>query len=214
MGSTATAAAGKAPSAARELARPPKTASRETQQKTGLSTDLSTVPSLTLEKLLAKVQPKLTQILGRYRIPSQDADDVLQETFLTLIHKWDVVRNPEAWLVVTLRNRCLIYWRNKRKHLCQAVDTAILEMLTEPEAPQQKKVELRFDLDRLIGRLPMRCRSLLRLRYSLGCSSSETAERMGYQPSSIRKVSSRCLASLTRELVEAGFCEDTFGVAS
>jgi RNA polymerase sigma-70 factor (ECF subfamily) len=161
-----------------------------------------------LEQLLRDVQPKLTQILGRYRIPAQDADDVLQETFLTLIHKWDVVRNPEAWLVVTLRNRCLIYWRNQRKHLFQAVDTAILEMLSEPVAPRQKTTELRYDLDRLINRLPSRCRSLLRLRYSLGCSSAEMAERMGYQQSSIRKVTSRCLASLTRELLQAGICQD------
>ncbi len=161
------------------------------------------------EDLLRDVQPKLVQILGRYRIPSQDADDVLQETFLTLIHKQDVVRNPEAWLIVTLRNRCLIYWRKKRKHLFQAVDTAILELLSEPEAPSQKKAELRYDLDRLVCKLPPRCRSLLRLRYGLGCSSSEVAERMGYRQSSIRKVTSRCLASLTRELLEAGFSQTT-----
>jgi RNA polymerase sigma-70 factor (ECF subfamily) len=165
-------------------------------------------PATSLEQLLREIQPKLTQILGRYRIPAQDADDVLQETFLTLIHKWDVVRNPEAWLVVTLRNRCLIYWRNKRKYLFQAVDTAILEMLSEPVAPHQKTSELRYDLDRLISRLPGRCRSLLRLRYNLGCSSAEMAERMGYQKSSIRKVTSRCLASLTRELLQAGICQD------
>lgn len=160
-----------------------------------------------LEQLLRDIQPKLTQILGRYRIPAQDADDVLQETFLTLIHKREVVRNPEAWLVVTLRNRCLIYWRKKRKHLYQAVDTAILELLSEPEAPTQRKSDLRYDLDRLIARLPPRCRSLLRLRYGLGCSSSEVAERMGYRQSSIRKVTSRCLAALTKELLQAGFTD-------
>lgn len=159
------------------------------------------------ECLLRDVQPKLVQILGRYRIPAQDADDVLQETFLTLIHKQDVVRNPEAWLIVTLRNRCLIYWRKKRKHLYQAVDTAILELLSEPEEPSQRKTDLRYDLDRLISRLPSRCRSLLRLRYGLGCSSSEVAERMGYRQSSIRKVTSRCLAAVTRELLEAGFSQ-------
>jgi RNA polymerase sigma-70 factor (ECF subfamily) len=157
-----------------------------------------------LDDLLRAVQPKLTQILARYRIPAQDADDVLQEAFLTLIHKQDVVRSPEAWLVVTLRNRCLIYWRRKRKHLFQAVDTAILELLSGAAAPGQRKADLRYDLDRLISRLPSRCRSLLRLRYGLGCSSCEVAERMGYRQSSIRKVTSRCLSALTRELVAAG----------
>jgi RNA polymerase sigma-70 factor (ECF subfamily) len=164
---------------------------------------------VSLDPLLRDVQPKLTQILARYRIPAQDADDVLQEAFLTLIHKREVVRNPEAWLIVTLRNRCLIYWRKKRKHLFQAVDTAILELLSEPSAPDQRKMELRYDLDRLISRLPARCRSLLRLRYGLGCSSCEVAERMGYRQSSIRKVTSRCLAALTRELLQAGISPAT-----
>ncbi len=162
-------------------------------------------PDLPFEEILREVQPKLTQILGRYRIPAQDADDVLQETFLTLIHKQEEVRNPEAWLVVTLRNRCLIYWRRKRRHLFQAVDAAILELLSEPEAPLQTKADLRYDLDRLVARLPNRCRSLFRLRYGLGCSSSEVAERMGYRQSSIRKVTSRCLSVLTKELLQAGF---------
>jgi RNA polymerase sigma-70 factor (ECF subfamily) len=166
---------------------------------------LTPVPApASIDSLLREVQPKLTQILARYRIPAQDADDVLQEAFLTLIHKREVVRNPEAWLVVTLRNRCLIYWRKKRKHLYQAVDTAILELLSAPTAPGQRKTELRYDLDRLISRLPPRCRSLLRLRYGLGCSSCEVAERMGYRQSSVRKVTSRCLAALTRELLAAG----------
>lgn len=162
-----------------------------------------------LEELLRDIQPKLAQILGRYRIPAQDADDVLQETFLTLIHKREVVRNPEAWLVVTLRNRCLIYWRKKRKNLYQAVDTAILELLSEPEAPSQGKSELRYDLDRLIAKLPDRCKNLLRLRYGLGCSSAEVAEQMGYRQSSIRKVTSRCLAALTKELMQAGFTKSS-----
>ncbi len=160
---------------------------------------------LDFEEFLREVQPKLTQILARYRIPSQDAEDVLQETLLTFVHKRDEVRSPEAWLVVTLRNRCLIYWRRKRRQFYQAVDAAILELLSEPEAPGQQRAELQYDLDRLLARLPNRCQSLLRLRYGLGCSSNEVADRMGYRQSSIRKVTSRCLSALTKELMRSGF---------
>jgi RNA polymerase sigma-70 factor, ECF subfamily len=159
----------------------------------------------TFEDFLHEVQPKLAQILSRYRIPSQDAEDVLQETLLTYVHKADEVRNPEAWLIVTLRNRCLIYWRRKRKQFYQAVDAAILELLSEPEAPSQQRAELHYDLERLLSRLPDRCRSLLELRYGLGCSSTEVADRLGYRQSSIRKVTSRCLQSLTKELTRSGF---------
>ena len=160
---------------------------------------------LDFDELVREMQPKMLQILGRYRIPSQDAEDVLQETFLTYVHKAAEVRHAEAWLIVTLRNRCLIYWRRKRKQFYQAVDTAILELLSVPEAPGQQRTELYYDLERLLSRLPDRCQALLRLRYGLGCSSVEVAERMGYRQSSIRKVTSRCLQSLTKELVKSGF---------
>ena len=62
-----------------------------------------------------------------------------------------------------------------------------------------------YDLDSLLSHLPDRCRSLLRLRYGFGCSTAETAERMGYCKSSIRKVTRRCLAALTEQLLGAGF---------
>jgi RNA polymerase sigma factor (sigma-70 family) len=158
-----------------------------------------------LEEILARAEPRLKRVLSRYRIPAQDADDLLQETFLIMVSKADSIRNPDAWLVATLANRCIIYWRKHRSKLWDLVDTAILELLADVEAPPQENAELRYDLDSLLSNLPDRCRSLLRLRYGFGCSTAETAERMGYCKSSIRKVTRRCLAALTEQLLGAGF---------
>jgi RNA polymerase sigma-70 factor, ECF subfamily len=158
-----------------------------------------------LEEILARAEPRLKRVLSRYRIPAQDADDLLQETFLIMVSKAGSIRNPDAWLVATLANRCIIYWRKHRAKLWDLVDTAILEMLADVEAPPQASADLRYDLDSLLSNLPDRCRSLLRLRYGYGCSTAETAERMGYCKSSIRKVTRRCLAALTEQLLGAGF---------
>jgi RNA polymerase sigma factor (sigma-70 family) len=158
-----------------------------------------------LEEILARAEPRLKRVLSRYRIPAQDADDLLQETFLIMVSKAGSIRNPDAWLVATLANRCIIYWRKHRAKLWDLVDTAILEMLADVEAPPQESADLRYDLDSLLSNLPDRCRSLLRLRYGYGCSTAETAERMGYCKSSIRKVTRRCLAALTEQLLGAGF---------
>jgi RNA polymerase sigma-70 factor (ECF subfamily) len=158
-----------------------------------------------LEEILGRIEPKLKRILFRHRIPAQDADDLLQETFLIMVSKAESIRNPEAWILATLTNRCIIYWRRHRSRLWDQVDTAILELLADAEAPPQEREELRYDLDAMLSELPDRCRSLLRLRYGLGCSAAETAERMGYQASSIRKVTHRCLATLTQRLLGAGF---------
>jgi RNA polymerase sigma factor (sigma-70 family) len=158
-----------------------------------------------LEEILARAEPRLKRVLSRYRIPPQDADDLLQETFLIMVSKAGSIRNPDAWLVATLANRCIIYWRRQRAKLWDLVDTTILELLADVEKPPQESSDLRYDLDSLLSHLPDRCRSLLRLRYGFGCSTAETAERMGYCKSSIRKVTRRCLAALTEQLLDAGF---------
>jgi len=162
-----------------------------------------------LEEILARVEPRLKRILSRYKIPAQDADDLLQDTFLIMVSKAGSIRNPDAWLIATLSNRCIIYWRKHRARLWDLVDSAILELLADGQAPAQERAELRFDLDALLAKIPERCRSVLRLRYGLGCSTAEAAERMGYCKSSIRKVTRRCLSALTEQLLGAGFQPDT-----
>jgi RNA polymerase sigma-70 factor, ECF subfamily len=172
----------------------------------------SPIPSPTeeavLEEILGKIEPKLKRILSRHRIPPQDADDLVQETLLIMVSKAGSIHHPEAWLQATLANRCIIYWRRRRNHVWEQVDTAILELLADPEAPVQEREELRYDLEALLTELPERCRSLLRLRYCLGCSASETAESLGYQRSSIRKLTQRCLATLTARLLGSGSAFD------
>lgn len=163
------------------------------------------VEEFSFEEILHRVEPKLKRILFRYKIPAQDAEDILQETFLIMVTKTGSIRNAEAWILATLSNRCVIYWRKHRSRLWDLVDSTILELLAPGESPVQERMDLRFDLDSLLSRLPDRCRSVLRLRYGLGCSTAEAAERTGYCKSSIRKVTRRCLSALTQELLGAGF---------
>jgi len=158
-------------------------------------------------ELFEQLQPKLKRVFGRFRVPPEDAEDILQQSFLDLVYKKDQIYNPEAWVVATVRNRCIVYWRKRRRQIWDAVDSAMLELLAQPEAPGQKEVALRRDLEKVLAKLPQRCRNVLVLRYGLGHRSKEVAELLGYQPSSIRKVTSRCIAALTRELVDSGFKE-------
>lgn len=160
------------------------------------------------ETIVQKLQPKLRRVLARYRVPVEDAEDILQQSFLDLVYKQKSIYNPEAWLLATVRNRCIIYWRRRRSQVCESVDLAILDLLAQPEAPRQSKALLRHDLERVLGQLPERCRSLLRLRYGLGYKPAEVAAALGYQPSSVRKVTSRCLSRLTRQLTALGYRSD------
>ena len=153
---------------------------------------------------MQEIRPRLKLLFGRYRIPPQDTEDILQQALVALIYRWHGIRDPEAWLLGTVKNRCLLYWRDRRRQLYEVVDSTVLDWLAEPLAPAQEHADLARDLSRVIERLPERCQSLLLLRYRLGYESAEVAERLGYSPTSMSKITTRCLAALMRQLTSAG----------
>ncbi len=152
------------------------------------------------EPLLDRCRPALTRVLYRYRIPTQDAEDLLQETFVILLSRWETIRSPEAWLVATLRNRCNLYWRKRRARIYDLVDDVVLEMLSCGLPPEQERCHLRHDLSHALEGLAPHHQRLLHLRYCLGCSSAEAGDRLGYSAGSVRKMTQRSLAHLEREL--------------
>jgi RNA polymerase sigma factor (sigma-70 family) len=154
----------------------------------------SEAPSLA--ETLERVGPKLRRILLRYRIPARDADELLQETFLVLVSKQESVRNPDAWLQVTLSNRCVLYWRRRRSRVSDLVDRTLLELLGDPDVPSEEAAAIRADLDALISRLPERCQPLLRRRYGL----APTLDVEDDNPEKTR----RCLALLAQRALGAG----------
>lgn len=161
-----------------------------------------------LEAVLDRVRVAVARIFSDLEIPDQDAEDLLQETLFALIFKWDGIRKPEAWLLATLRNRCEIYRRRLEESLLEAVDPELLEALAGGQAPPQERAELRHDLGVAFSRLPERYRDVLRLRYGLGCESSEVAERLGCGSEGMRRLTSRCLVSLGRELESVGLTRE------
>jgi len=159
-----------------------------------------------LEGFLKQVRPRLRAVFARYRIPSQDTEDILQQALMALVYRVESVRDPEAWLLGTVRNKCLLYWRKQRRLLYESVDATVLEAVAEPVGPDQEKTHLQHDLAQVLERLPERCRSLLWMRYRQGYDPPELAARLGYSPASISKVTTRCLAALTRHLFASGIC--------
>jgi RNA polymerase sigma factor (sigma-70 family) len=157
-----------------------------------------------VELFLERVRPRLKCVFVHYHIPPEDAEDLLQQALLAFVRHSGEVRDPGAWLAGILRHKCLLYWRARRRKVYDTVDDAVLEWMAKPQAPAQEDADLRHDLAAMIERLPRRCRSLLQLRYGLGYEAPELAERLGYRPSSIGKITTRCLSALTNLLVAAG----------
>lgn len=161
-----------------------------------------------LEELLDRVRPRIKRILGRYRVPPQDVEDLVQEALLSTVRRWSRLREPEGWLVGAVRHQCLMYWRGRRRRLYDSVDDLLLELLAEPVASPAERVDRARDLERLMPRISPRCRALLELRYSLGLGPTEIAAKMGYRKGSMTNLTQRCVAALTRVLVAAGYREE------
>lgn len=158
-----------------------------------------------LPQLVDRLESEFLRLFAYFRIPAQDAEDLLQDAFVLFITKRSQIVTPDAWLVGTLRYRCLLYWRKRRRRLLEVVDETLLMELAGGSAPRQENDDLARDLSGAIGRLPDRCRSLLRLRYGLGCDDPEVALRLGYSPTGIRKIADRCLSALTNQMLASGF---------
>lgn len=156
-----------------------------------------------VETVLVDLQPRMEAILRHYQIPVQDAEDLVQEIFVSFVRRHRSVRSPEAWLVSALKYQCLLYWRKRRKQLCQAVDDGLLEILAEHETPAAEREDRVRDLERYLQRIPRRCRKILRLRYGLGFTPKEVAGQLGYQHSSVSNIVRRCVATLTAKLLAA-----------
>ena len=69
--------------------------------------EVSTLPSnAAIEGLLQELEPRIRATFSRFRIPPQDAEDLLQQALLVYLYKSESVESPEKWFIGTLRNRC------------------------------------------------------------------------------------------------------------
>ena len=152
-------------------------------------------------QLLEKARPKLKTLLASHLIAPEDGEDLLQEAFLALWSKRLQVENPEAWLVSAVRTECLRYRRRKARQMHFSVEEPTLESLA---GQSEADFDLRQDLRASIRVLPARQRALIRLRYGAGLTPEETAERLGYRLSSLKKTTTRCLQALRSRLLHRG----------
>src|SRR5258708_9882291 len=112
-------------------------------------------------------------LFAHYRVPPQDTEDIAQQALLALVYQRQAIRDPEAWLMGTLRKKCLVYWRERRRKLYDAVDGAVLELMAEPMPPEQEGAAVRRDLPIATERLPPTARALPSLPSSQGSEPPE-----------------------------------------
>jgi len=176
--------------------------------KTSLTTERLT--SDKCYELILELRLKMKRIMRHYRIPLQDREDLIQESFLQLSKAWETIHSPEGWLLVALQRQCLKYLRSKHRKKAFGHDPVMLALLEHDGGRILPQVlwNLRADLERTIAVLPPRFQTFFYLHYSRGYTLSEVAERMGYKDASMRRIRSRCLATLRNQLIASGYFQE------
>ena len=61
-----------------------------------------------LPQLADRLASEFARIFGFFRIPVQDAEDLLQDTFVLFITKRRQIVSPDAWLIGASELHCLL----------------------------------------------------------------------------------------------------------
>lgn len=119
------------------------------------------------------------------------AEDLVQDAFLGLYRHANRVDNPRAYLRVTLTNLASRRRRRDRRRTAAHAITATRETISESAN------EL-FDV---IGKLPVKQRAVIVLRYYEGLSEVEIAQALRCAPGTVKSLASRAIDRLRKEVL-------------
>jgi RNA polymerase sigma factor (sigma-70 family) len=119
-------------------------------------------------EVVARFAQRVRRIARSYRLGEDEAEDVVQATFIRLFEHVGTLREPNAlpsWLETTARRESLRRLRARGRDC--ALDADAVECIPEPERePERVDDEVRAALAAAVARLPERQRLLLALLQS------------------------------------------------
>lgn len=127
----------------------------------------------------------------KFRVDEADAENLIQEVFLSLLQTCTRIENVRAWLVAAMCNASRYYWRVRGRteqlpeDFGQQSDPGSLE-LAERFATQ-------MTMQQVLGYLQPRCRETLRLHYFEGRSAPDVARELDTTNRYAEKLIHNCL---------------------
>lgn len=123
-----------------------------------------------------------------------DADDAVQEAFIKLAKRPEIIRDPSAlsWLMTVVRNACLRMLRpflRERRPLAEQTESAALAgPAAEDLDPQQalERFELVQSVHAAIAQLGRPYREVLVMRDLEGLSGEDTCRALGLEPATMK----------------------------
>jgi len=158
-----------------------------------------------IDSLVRSVSPALWHVARAHGLGQQEAQDVVQSTWLALVRNRDSIRDPRtvlAWLTTTARRES---WRVARSEgRSDPVENEALELLGESNEAAEATVDRHLEGERLwraVELLSERCRRLIRIiAFAERPDYAHLSAELGIPVGSIGPTRGRCLGKL-RELL-------------
>lgn len=144
------------------------------------------------ETMMAAHRPVVERFV-KFRLPPADADDVLQEVWLTAYQKQGDLRSPDAakaWLLSIARSKCGDYFRAKTRRMELPLDALTESALSYGRQGVTVREVVRDTLDQLGGVE----RQVLYLYYFRDLPQAEIAARLGVPLGTVKSRLSRAKA--------------------
>ena len=161
--------------------------------------DRSEAPNATeeVQLLFVRHENSIRAFVRALQPSLSDADDVMQETFLTVSRKassFESGTNFVAWACGIARLKVLENFRQKKRAnvLSEAAISALAEDAPSPESLSEREDALEGCLEKLTPKV----RDLLWRRYSRRQSSTEMAEAVGMTSTAVRVALSKARVTL------------------
>jgi RNA polymerase sigma-70 factor (ECF subfamily) len=160
--------------------------------------DRSPSPTETVQQLFVKHVPAIRAFILAFLPDFNRADDILQESFLTVTAKADAFQpgtNFLAWATAIAKLKILEY-RRQTLALGQTFSPEVIDALctAAPMAPPADELQAR--LRECLDDLPPSARKAIDLRYGEACKPVEVARRLNWKPEAVYVALSRARTTL------------------
>ena len=119
-----------------------------------------------------------------FGVPSEEAEAVVQDTYLAYLVNGSSARDAKAWLVGAIRNGCRQYWRKAGR------EVPLPQVSSEWEDPRHAMHQTHLidwlTAEKVIARLPAADRDLLERFYIHEESTSAIAAALGATPGAVQ----------------------------
>lgn len=150
----------------------------------------------------------LVRSIMKMSVKQQDVDDILQETFIRVLHSdaKQQINSPKDYLFVVSRNLVLKKLMQQSKDIHTEIDEALIENDVDNTVEKELYQKLKFErFIEVLNSLPEKNRRAILLRKLYCLSHKEIAKKMNISVSSVEKDIAKGLKQCKQSLCAQGY---------